>query len=133
MTHLVTTILPPDTDVHVAVLTCYGSVFSLVPQHVEVLQWLSTCRLHIVGHCSQVLSSHGSGLAVKTEALQVLTSLMKFYFSAVKYAYMDIVGYCWIFVQTPLSCRDNWEDIGQLYFIHLASATSLQLHALKVV
>ncbi|KAL5477104.1 hypothetical protein EMCRGX_G023849 [Ephydatia muelleri] len=110
--------LPPslnhrDTDVQVAALTCYGALFSLTPQHCEVVKWLATPSTDIVSHCLALLSSPGAGLALKTEALQVLTSMTKFYFSAMK---------------------DRWEAIGQLYFTHMASAPpSLQLHVLKLL
>lgn len=75
---------PTDTDVQVAALTCYGALFSFTPQHCEVVKWLATPSTNIVSHCLALLSSPESGLALKTEALQVLTSMTKFYFSAVK-------------------------------------------------
>jgi hypothetical protein len=104
-----------DVDVAVGCLTCYGNLLSLGTPHREVEVWLrggaSSDWPWVVNHCTTLLEDAATGLSLKIEAIQLITNIVKFYFSII---------------------RCNWRKLSDLYINCLSSQQEpLQPHALK--
>ena len=61
----------PDTDVHVACLTCYGAMMSTSPPLPEVQQWLGEREggPWLVEHCVTLVKGEGEQTALSTHLL----------------------------------------------------------------